>query len=505
MTNDEQIHHGSQVRKIFKHGSWYFLASLLTKASSFFLLPIYTRYLSPTDYGILGNFQSINLLLPIFLSLYLDAAFSRYYYLERTVSEERVKRLYSTHFWFVCLWGGIVVILGLIVSPFTLVPLVEVPFFPYIPLVFISPLLSQLAMIGSLVFRANLKAREISLIRIVGFVATTSLTLILLIPYNMGVLARLYGAILGPLINFIVFTIIAVRSSLLEFVFDRAVLGRSLLYALPLLPNIAGGWITRASDRLILTYYGELSEVGLYSLSAQMAYLLYLVNDAMTQVQGPIGMSALTEDTQAGKRQISEFLSFYVWGIILFYLILTFFAKEALFFFTDKRFHSAYMVVGIIAFEYVLSGIYRIFTTVISFHGKMWVISSGAILSALGDLVMNLTLIPHFGQLGAAGSTVLSMAMYTVWIVYWAQKTDPIPINFGIVGTSFSVAAVLLFAQQCVQINEWLDFWPTFGFKVLLILAYGSIIFVAPGFRQVRRRLLSHLRVRVNLLRPSRE
>jgi len=490
---NEQIHHGNQFKKILKHGSWYFLSSLLTRASLFLLIPVYTRYLSPTEFGILGNFEAVTRLLPFLISLYLNAAFSRYYYLEREVSEEQAKRLYSTHFWFVCLWGSVVIIVGLVVSTFTLVPLVEVPFFPYIPLVFAPSLLNQLAIMGSLVFRANLKAREISVLNLVGFAASTSLTLVLLVPCKMGVLARLYGAALGPLINFVVFTVIAVRSSLLEFVFDVTMLRRGLLYSLPMIPNVAGGWINRISDRLILTYYGKLSEVGLYSLSAQIAYILYLINDATTQVQGPISMSALTEDTQAGKEQISEFLSFYICLILFFYLGLTFFSKEVLHFLTDERFHSAYQIVGLLAFPYVLSGVNRVFTTIIAFHGKTWVISSGAILSALGNIVLNFTFIPYFGQVAAAWASMLSRATNAIWVIYWAQKTDPVPINFGIVGPSFSVAFILVVVQQVVQANQWLGFWQMAAFKILLILFYWLPFLVLPSFQAVRHKLLGRL------------
>ncbi len=491
---DEAIHHGSQIKKVFKHGVWYFVTSLLTKASSFFLLPVYTRYLSPTDYGILGNLQAVGLLLPILLSLYLDAAFSRYYYLERTVSQARVRRLYSTHFWFVCGWGALVVVIALGVSTFTVVPLAKVPFFPYMPLVIVPPLLSQLSVMGSLVFRANLKAKEISIIRLVNFVASITLTIVLLVHFRMGVLARLWGAALGPLMNFVVFTFIALRNSWLRFAFDGAMLRRSLAYSIPLIPNVAGGWITRASDKFILTYYGGLTDAGLYSLSAQVAYILYIINDAMTQVQGPISMSALTEDTRTGKRKISEFLSFYVWGMLGFYLALIFFSKEAFYLLTAERFHAAYKAVGIIAGQYVLSGVYRIFAIIVSFHGKTWVISSGAILSALGDLVMNLALIPIWGQWGAAGSTVLSTAIYTGWVVYWAQKTDPVPINAGIVVTSFVVASVLFVVQLIVDGTGRLGLWQMLVLKVGLISVYGLMVWVAPGFRQVRRRLLSRLR-----------
>jgi len=347
---------------------------------------------------------------------------------------------------------------------------------------------------GSLIFRANLKAREISIIRIVNFVSSITLTLVLLVHFEMGVLARLWGAALGPLMNFVVFTFIAVRNSWLKFTFDWSMLRRSLAYAFPLIPNVAGGWITRASDKFILTYYGELADVGLYSMAAQIAYIMYIVNDAMTQVQGPIGMSALTEDIRTGKLKISSFLSFYTYGVLGFYLIMTFFSKEILYALTTERFHTAYKIVGIIAFQYVLSGVYRIFAVIISFHGKTWVISSGAILSALGDLVMNLSLIPIWGQWGAAGSTVLSVAVYTGWIVYWAQKTDPIPIDFGIVGTSIAVAFSLLALQYIVDARGDLELWQMGGVKLALVLIYGAMVMMAPGFRPVRRRLLARLR-----------
>ena len=290
MRQIEDIHVGNQFEKIFGHGIWYLLGSLLTKASSFLLLPVYTRYLSPSDYGVLSSLMSIANLFPIFVSLYLDAALGRYYFLEKKISQQKVKELYSTIFWFISLWGSMVICMGIIISPYTFQPLLNIPFFPYIPLMLVPVLFSQLGLLGSILLRSNLRARELSIVNFIGFLGSTSIIVYLLVVRRYGIKANLCGMAFVSIFNFGYFFAISIRHSLLGFCFKWNVLKRSLIYSLPLMPNIAAGWISGLSDRLILAFYGKIDQVGLYSVSAQIALILYMLNDAMTQVQGPIGL-----------------------------------------------------------------------------------------------------------------------------------------------------------------------------------------------------------------------
>jgi len=488
---NEEIHHGNQFKKIFIHGSWYFIGSFLTKATGFFLLPVYTKYLSPADYGVLNSLNSIANLLPIFISLYLDSAFGRYYFLEKKSSEQRVRLLYSTLFWFICVWGAVVVIVAMLISPFTFQPLLSVPFLPYIPLIMIPSLFGQLSLLGSVFLRNNLKAKEINILNFVVFLCSTSITILLLIVFKMGIRANLYGAAIGSLVSFSFFLFISIKYSLLNFSFNLEIIRTSLVFSIPLIPNIAAGWIGGLSDRLILAYYGKIEQVGLYSISAQIALILYMINDALTQVQGPIALSALTDNREEGKKQISEFLSVFIWMILFFYLLLTFFSKEILYFMTDVRYHSAYQLVPVLAFIYVLSGIYRVFTSILSFHGKMWVISSAAILSALVSMMLNFLLIPYWGQWAAAWAFLLSIFCYTAWIYYWSQKVDPIPVNYRLIVTNLSVAVVLFAAEKGVEMNQYFRFWTEFYFKILLCGIYILVMFFLPSMKGVRIMFIS--------------
>jgi O-antigen/teichoic acid export membrane protein len=492
--SQEGIHQGNQFVKILKQGSWYFVSSLLTKATGFLLLPVYTRYLSPADYGILSNLTSIANIFPLLISLYLDSAFGRYYFLEKEVSAERVRILYSTLFWFISLWGAVVVAVGLLLSPFTFQPLLQLPFLPYMPLTLLPMLFGQLGQLGSIFLRSNLKAKEVSLINFAAFLCSTAITLVLLVPLRMGIQANLYGMAAAALVNFLYFAAVSVRCGILGFLFDRKVLRTCLIFSVPLIPNVAAGWITGLSDRLILAYYGKIEQAGLYSISVQIAYILYIINDAATQVQGPIGMSALTEDREAGKRQIAEFLSFFVWTILLFFLLLTFFSKEIIYIMTERSFHSAYRLVVILAFIYVMSGVYRVFTTMLSFHGKMWVISTAAIISALVSMGLNFCFIPLFGQWAAAWASFFSVMGYTTWLIVWSQRYDPIPVNYRLIAVSIGTALSLLAIQQWVDGSGLFGFWSALAIKTMLAGVYVSLLFVLESLDEVRMIVLALIR-----------
>ena len=96
--NSNNIHHGNQFKKILIHAPWYFLSDVLMKLSGLILMPVYTTYLSPEDYGILNTLYAFSNLLPLFISLSLESSFSRYYFHEKTISARNVKELYSHAF-----------------------------------------------------------------------------------------------------------------------------------------------------------------------------------------------------------------------------------------------------------------------------------------------------------------------------------------------------------------------------------------------------------------------
>ena len=91
---------GIGLSKLVKNSSIYTVVSVLQKAIGFFLLPLYTRYLMPADYGVVSVVTSIEAFLTAFYMLSLHGAVTRFYFSLRNDLGE-LKKLWGTCFSFV--------------------------------------------------------------------------------------------------------------------------------------------------------------------------------------------------------------------------------------------------------------------------------------------------------------------------------------------------------------------------------------------------------------------
>ncbi len=427
--SDIEIHKQSWKKLIFSKGKWYIFSSLFTKGLSILLLPVYTRYLSPADYGILSILTSIGQFLPILVSLQIDSAFGRYFH-EEKIDHQRLRSLFSTTYWFVVLYGGAVVAISLALTPYWTEHFGMMPF-SYLWLTFIPALLMQIGQLGTVFLRQSLDSRRTTFLEVGTALLSIAITLPLLIMLDMGVMAKLIGSMVAAVFIFVYYSRYFVSKSLLGFVWDFQILRKSLLYSLPLLPSVAAGWVAGMSDRLILAKYGSIESVGIYSLAATLATLLYVIQDAVTQVTGPISMSGLVHDRQATLKKMSQ-LSLLIWALMLGAdLGVILFSPEIIAIFAAKNYADAANLIGICGFAYVISSQYRIFGDILSLHNKTWLVSIAGILMAGVSAGLNFWLIPVFGKLAAAYTFLIAVLVYTSWIIFWSKRFEVVQIYWG--------------------------------------------------------------------------
>ena len=494
--SDTNIHKGSWKSLILSRGKWYIFSSLFTKGLSIFLLPVYTRYLSPADYGMLSLLNSIGQFLPIIISLYIDSAFGRYFH-EDKVDHLRLKRLFSTSYWFVAIYGGFVVVVSLASTSLWVGNFAQIPF-AYLLLTFIPALLMQLGQLGTIYLRQSLDSRRSTLLEVGAALMSIAITLPLLIFMDMGVMAKLIGSMVSAIFILVYYGRYFYSKDLFEFECDFQVLRRSLIYSLPLLPSVLGGWISGMSDRLILAKYGNLESVGIYSLAATLATLLYVIQDAVTQVTGPVSMSGLVHDRQATLEKMSQ-LSLLIWALMLTAdLGVVLFSPEIIAVFATKKYIEASSLIGICGFVYVVSSQYRIFGDILYVHNKTVIISVAGILMAGVSAGLNLWLIPKFGGLAAAYSFVIATSVYTGWIILWAKHYENVQIFWEKMLILF---LIFLGGQWLSTIFKEITMVNVFEKCLLLALfALLALIIVMPAYFnelfEVCNKYLSNRRVR---------
>ncbi|WP_281630271.1 polysaccharide biosynthesis C-terminal domain-containing protein [Vibrio sp. St2] len=471
MINETKIHEGGHFKKYITKAPWYLISSVSTKLIGFILLPVYTSYFSKEEIGSLSVYESLGRIIVVVISLYLDAAFTRYYYKVKSESPTRMACFFSTHFWFVLLWGGgACITMGLFIQPgvFSLPKASDL----VIPALLFSQLFSQLVVMLTSLWSANLYVKRLAIFNILFSLLTLLITMYFIVVSKQSWEFRFYALFLISLIQFVLVFLIVIKSKLLILSFDIEIIKTSLKFSIPLIPNIIAGWVAMFSDRIILSYYGHLDQVGVYSIAAQLTLVLYIVNDAITRIQGPLAMSGMTEDIERAKQKMSDFVHIYLTILIFMYFIISIFTP----FFVNIAFGDEYKAVSdifyILGWVYIFSGIYRVFTNVISYHNTTLYISTGAVLQAIINVFSNLVLIPYYGMYAAALSTLLSMMVYTIWLCYFSQKLSPINIAYK------QLALIVLVGIFSVILLRYLDNSDTITY-VTYILKAVLAIFVA--------------------------
>ena len=200
---------------------------------------------------------------------------------------------------------------------------------------------------------------------------------------------------------------------MLSLNFDKQILIDSLHYSIPLLPIVAGSWISGFSDRLVIANYQNLESVGLYSIGFTLGKLLYVFQDAITQVIGPISMSGLIHDKENTTSKIAD-ASLKLWVLLLFFnLGMYLFAKRASNDICWKTFEDSSLV--ILQLVYICSWLSaKNFFNSFDVSQEKLIIFIGGIMQAVLNLCLNIYFVPIYGYIMAALTSVFSVLLYSM-------------------------------------------------------------------------------------------
>ena len=445
------IHEGDWMKTIFSTGKWYLIASLFTKGIGIFLLPLYTTYLSPADYGLLSTINSIALLLPIVISCSLDSAFGRFFH-DYKSDKEKLSVLFSTIFWFVLGFGFFSIFLVLATAKYWSSDLLSISPYPLLYLAFIPVLFLQLGRLGITYLEQSLRSRMTGLIQVIATVLKVIAIIPLIAYYLYGIKAVLIGNAIAAVTTFICITVIMYKSGILKWQFSKLILRESMLYSLPLIPGIATTWVNSMVDRIIIAKYDSFEGAGLYSFAFQIGLILYLVGDAATKVISPLGISSLLSNIEQSKKKfIATSLNLLViMGIIACFGIL--FSEELVTILGSEQFKQSIVILPIVILPYIWSIQYRFFSNVISFYKQTRIFTIASIYSACVNLLLNVFLVPRIGFISGAISTIVSSLIYFFILYYYSQKLCPISYNkkrsFLVIFTCIAVTALSYMIYQ---------------------------------------------------------
>jgi len=459
------------IRKLPMAAAIYATGDILVKATSFLLLPLLTRYLSPRDYGIVGSVTAFAIVLGLILQLNLHGAVMRFYG-EQNSDEDR-RRFTGTLMAFSLIWSSAMVLVLNVIGPFVLNGIYkEVSFEPYLRMGTWIATFNALGTLPLTVLQVQQRPGLHRLFSISTFLLHTSFMLFFVIGMKMGAYGALMGQLVGAGLAAIGYLVFIRRHA--HLVISRDILKMCLVFSLPLLVYALGGWIVDMSNRIFIERFINLDQLGLFNVATQFAMVLGYLLNAVGMAFTPLFYE--TVRLSDGARVLARFGIVYVAAALGMALTVAVFSREAIVLLTEPRFHAAYRVVPILTATQALTAFWHLIVNPLMLKKKTGLLMTVMLGSAVISILINVMLVPRFGIIGAALAAFAGNLALNCVVFFFSIRAYPVPYDYRQLAIVVGSAVGLYFLASVVAGGGTLS---SIAARALIVAMYPVLLIVS--------------------------
>ena len=375
----------------------YGLGNYGVKLVGFLLIPVYTRYLAPADYGVMALVSTFGQALFIFLNLGQSTALFRFYYDDDTADGR--ERVIAGSLWIVLAVSTPITLLALALSgPTAGLLLGDSTLAGMVVIGILTVACRQLLRLPFAILRADESDKRYASWSVLRTALSAGLAIVLVVGFHLGVWGVLLSQLIAEAICCVILVPPIARSLRTGWVGSE--MRQQLTFGLALVPGAMAGFTLDLSNRFFLNYYGSLEDVGLYSLGHRLGEIVFFVVAAVQLAWAPF-MYGNRKSPQA-KELFSYASTYYLMAVLFLVLGLAALAPELVQLMAAPEYHAAAVVVPIVALAGLAEGVRYVFTIGISFQKRPLIRSAAMGVGALVNVVLNILLIPRLGMVGAA-------------------------------------------------------------------------------------------------------
>ncbi len=404
--------------KYFKAGSLYMLGNVFDKALAFFTVPIFTKLLSTSDYGIATTYLSWVSLLTVVITLSVGNSI-------RTAVvdfKDDIDGYVSSIF-----------VLGTISS------------FAVSAIIILLSILFDIENSVWLVACCCLQSFSVSILRAFDWKYVMELkyfkrTLLQCVPnliiIALSIILILYRKdekYLGKIYSYvIVYSIVALPLLVNQIKKGKCYYNKkywlyALSFSLPIIFHSLSNVVLSQSDRIMITNFRDSSETGLYGLAYQFGLVPLVITTTLENLWIPWFTGKMqVNDYNAIHKVVTQYLMIVVVGCALYMLV----SPELLKLMTDSSYHDAVNLIAPIVLSTFVLFLVSIPLDLEYYYKKTGTIATNTLIAAGSNIVLNLIFIPIYGALAAAYTTVASYLLSFLMHYYAAKKIDTLFVPF---------------------------------------------------------------------------
>ncbi|MBG9981676.1 oligosaccharide flippase family protein [Aerococcaceae bacterium DSM 111020] len=396
------------------------LGPILGAAISLIQVPILTYYLSTTEYGKAGLFQNMILMIPTFIYIGIDQAYTREYH---QATDRR--RLMQQAMVIPMMVGLLMMILFILFDDIISTFLFGTPEYTYIVwFAAVWVLATIIERFVLLTIRMEERALEYSLLTFLLKVGTFIVSLLLIFAGWTDFRVIVYGLLFGQLIvdigMFIRYRHLLDISGLQ---FDWPLIRSMFYFGLPLMIAGAMSSVLNGLDQTFLRIYGNFTDNGVYSVGLRIAGVVGIIKTAFTSFWVPTAYRWYEEKkSMKHYKYISDVILLLLTA--LFYVILL--LKEPIGWFLsfqDPNYNQVKYIIGLLVFPPIMYTLSETTTLGIVFSKKTHYNIYISFLTIIPNVLINLILTPTLGYKGAALASTIAYIMFYLARTYYSKKT----------------------------------------------------------------------------------
>jgi len=442
----------------------YGLSTILARIINFLFIPIYTRILSTSSYGIYTNFSAWIAILLVVLTLGLETGCFRF-----ANTHNSPKAVFS---------NALLTVTMLAVFTFTILTLFCGPLssfwgygdYPQV-MIYIGSILAIDSFTAILFakLRFEHKALKFAILKSVKIFSETAFNLILffivpayLLSHPQTILLNfisakpdftyiLFATFLSGVVSLLVFIpdILKVR-----FAFNKQLWKMMMLYSLPLMVAQLPGALNDSIDRVLFPYFSPVghlweSDLGIFQAGVKIATLMSLFIQVFRFAAEPFFFSR-AKDEKSKELYASVMEHFTAFSMLVFLGIMLY--MDILEYIVGSDFRAGMDIVPIMLLAYVILGM--------NFNVSMWYKLSGktniaiyiTLAGLLATLAINIVFMPLYSYHAAAWGHLVSYLVMFVISAFLGNKYYPIPYQWkkiiGFVALGLAIYAVSLLLPE---------------------------------------------------------
>ncbi|MBD3636830.1 MAG: oligosaccharide flippase family protein [Crocinitomicaceae bacterium] len=479
------------LRDLIREGGLYTLANFLTKGISLFLIPFYTAYFSPSDFGVIDMFTVFGFFITGVMTLQLSQGLARYVAESTLKRKERIE-FASTAIWFSGLSLMAAFVLLTVLSSFFINVLfepgtVDVELYT---LAVTSIIVNAFFLFIGVYFRFIRMTTVFSLLSFLHALFSILLTWLLVGYFKLGI-ESIYFSFLSVTPLLIITQLYLLRHRI-KLTIKKDKIKKLLVYSLPLIPLTIATTVMNFTDRLFIKYYEGLDSLGIYAVGAKFSLIIAVVIGGFSMAIAPLVFQRHTdEQTKVELKKI--FYLFFSVGTMGF-LTLSLFSKETLVILTNEHYYDANAVMPFMYFTAIFVGL-NMFSHGLYIEKRTGIMATITVIFASLNVLLNFILIPKYSIEGAAVATLIATIGQHSTLFLFSQKYYKIDLNYLkiLITAAICFGSVLLFKYFSFE-----NYFIELVIKIALIALFLIFLirFDIFDYDRLRKFILRKLKVR---------